>query len=145
MNQIILHYFIKRTPLNEKIKYPTIFVGLNIILHGVLFNVLQPNTVFFLLYLLPTSLLVAFLGIIETTNNTICMKKKYRRIQNSPSYDQYSYDYINEDSTNCGIDEEKFLSLKKWFNFRYYTNLVGITLYVVSIFLFIFITLIILK
>jgi hypothetical protein len=76
MNQIILHYFIKRTPLNEKIKYPTIFVGLNIILHGVLFNVLQPNTVFFLLYLLPTSLLVAFLGIIETTNNTICMKKK---------------------------------------------------------------------
>ena len=135
MIETIKYYFLTRTPSSERFNYSIVMIGFNLIIYGVLFNLLKPSIISILLSLIFTSFIMGILGIIYTTNSTIKKKKIYCRIEKSKNYRQYDYDYNNEGTDYLSI--EKFNQIKKWFNTKQKFYIISILIYILYLLIFV--------
>lgn len=117
MKKIFIYYFQKESPDN-KLGYPLIFMGLNIIFHGVIYNSLKPAIFIFSLYLLITSVLVGMFVIIRKANKIVKSEKKYSEIKQSKNYTDYDWEniFVDEGLSHTYLSEEDYTNIKNLIN-----------------------------
>lgn len=136
----IKKYFLKESISGEWFKILGLVLGLNMILHAIIYQSLHPFPLLLFLSIGITSILLLFIRILKRCDQNIKKEinrggKSYGNIKAAKNYYEYVYnhDYSESGLPNTHLPENYFTEIKEWLKLKQRAHRVLSTLYVLTV------------
>jgi hypothetical protein len=140
MIKIIKNYFFKEPVSSDWIKVLMFSLGFNIILHTILYNLLEIHLSLLFVSIFITSILLFIMKVIKRCDQNVKKElnksgKSYKNVKAAKNYNDYTYkhDYSDAERPETHLPEADYIRIKEWVKLKQKLCNINIALYVLIV------------